>query len=73
MITTRARIHRANQYKAGWKREGACRAAYRNLPVFQWLSQRFQRRASELRQFVEEKHAVVTDTDFTRGRLGRST
>jgi len=40
---------------------------------FQWLAQHFQNVAVELRQFVEEQHAVVRQRDFAGPRLGAAT
>ena len=55
----RARVGRGDEHEA--RRESAERwpAHDRHLPVLQRLAQRLERRPRELRQLVEEQHAVV--------------
>src|SRR6266545_6701349 len=67
-VTTWARIHRGDENEAGG--EGAARQGARDgdLALFQRLPHHLQALAIELRQFVEEKDAVVSQADLAGRR-----
>src|SRR6266545_3876336 len=68
-VAARTRIHRGDENEAGG--EGAARQGARDgdLALFQRLPHHLQALAIELRQFVEEKDAVVSQADLA-GRQG---
>ena len=69
--TARAGVHRGNEDEVGRECHGARSAADRDPAVLERLAQHFERGAFELGEFVQKKHAVVRDADFTgRGIRG---
>ena len=59
-------------FKAPW-RSGTAHAdmdAHQFLPVFQRLTEHLERLPAELRQFVEEQHAVVGQRNLARTGIG---
>ncbi len=54
-----ARIHRRDQHEAGRVGDAVIGPAHRDLAVLQRLAQRIQHARIELRQFVEEQHALM--------------
>src|SRR5204862_5574139 len=63
-IAARTGIHCRNEHELRWKSDAARRARHGDLPVFERLAHYFQGRPFELRQFIEEKNAVMGDADF---------
>ena len=63
-----ARVHRGDQREACGIGEGAGGARDRDGPLLERLAHHFERRARELRQLVEEEHAVLREADLARVR-----
>ena len=64
------RVHGRDEQEPAREDETACGAADGHLAVFERLAQDFERGAFELRQFVEEEHAVVREADLARLGIG---
>jgi hypothetical protein len=62
-VAAGAGIHRRHQRERGGELDGGAGARYANDAFFQRLAQGLQRAAPELRQLVEEQHAVVGERD----------
>ena len=67
-VAARAGVHRRNQLEAGGKLRLARRAHDRYPTRLERLAQRLQHVAIELRQLVEEQHAVMSKRNFPRAR-----
>src|SRR6185369_7670581 len=67
-VTARTGIHCGHQHELGWKRDTPRRARHSDLPILERLTHHFQCRSFELRQFIQKKHTVVSDTYFARIR-----
>src|SRR4029079_17937766 len=68
-ITTRAawaHVHRADELEASWEERVPSDARYRDHPILEWLPQRLEDRARELRQLVEKEHAMMREGDLAR-------
>ena len=63
-----ARVHRADEEKARRERGLAVGARDGHDPVFERLTERFERRAAELCELVEKEHAVVGEADLAGPR-----
>jgi hypothetical protein len=65
-----AHVHRADQLKACREECVPAYPGHGDDTVLQWLAQRLQHGARELRKLVEEQHAAVSKGDFagTRAR-----
>ena len=63
-----ARVGRGEQHEARGVDGRVARADDRDAPVLQRLAQRLERRAGELRELVEEQHAVVGEHDLAGRR-----
>src|SRR5205823_8490331 len=66
---TGAEIHRPDELKARWKAHAPGRTRNEDLSVFERLPQRLERRALELRQLVEEQHALVREARLAGTKL----
>ncbi|MNT50589.1 hypothetical protein D3C72_1875150 [compost metagenome] len=68
-VAARAGVHRRDELEAGGEVGVAGGAGDGDAAGFQRLAQDFQHSAVELRQFVEEQHAVVRQRDLARARV----
>ena len=59
-----ARIRRRHQHEARRIGDAMIGAGHRNLAVLQRLARQIQHVRIELRQFVEEQHALMRQRDF---------
>src|SRR5690606_22486988 len=66
-------IHGADQHEARRIGQASTRTGNRDQPVFEWLPQRLEHVATELRQFVEEEDAVVGEGHLAWTWVGTST
>ena len=64
--SARAGVHAGNHHEAGLVLRLIVDARHTDDAVLQRLAQRFQGVAAELRQFIQEQHAVVRQRYFTR-------
>jgi hypothetical protein len=64
---TRAGVGRRDELKARGEQHGALATNDRDDAVLQRLAQRLERRATELRQLVEEQHAVMGEARLAGG------
>lgn len=62
----RTRIERRDQHEVGRERRAGKCAADGHRAIFQRLAEDFQRLTIELRQLVQEQHAMMTERDFAR-------
>jgi hypothetical protein len=67
-VAAAARVHRRDELDA--RREGhmPVGASDADPPGFERLTQRFERGSTELGQFVEKEHPLVSQGDFARSR-----
>ena len=65
-MTAATRVHRRDQLEAGGVGDVVVGARDRDPAGLERLAQRFEDRAAELRQFVEEEHALVRERDLAR-------
>src|SRR6266404_9788029 len=68
--TTWTWIHRRSQHEARWKCHRSRRARNRYRSIFERLTHHFEHVALKLRQFVEKKHAVMRERNFSGARHG---
>ncbi len=61
-----AGVHRRDQHEAGGVGDAVIGAGDRDLAVLERLPQRVQHARIELRQFVEEQHALMGQRNLTR-------
>ena len=71
-VATRAGVHRRHEHELGRKSDRAGRARDGDATIFERLAQHFERRAFELRQFIEKEDAVVRDAHFAGRGNGRA-
>ena len=64
------RVHGRHQLEPRGQPLGGSHAGDRHHPVLERLAQRLERAAPELRQLVQEQHAVVGEADLARPRDG---
>ena len=64
-IAARAGIHRCYELKCSGKIGALIGAHHADPSRFQWLTQSFQHAAIELRQLIQEQHAMVGQADLT--------
>jgi hypothetical protein len=62
------RVHRGDEHESTGQRHATRAARDRHVAVFQRLAQYLERGAFELGQFVEEKHAVVSQGNLAGAR-----
>ncbi len=67
--TARAQVHRSDELEARGEADAARRPSDEDLAVFERLPQRFEGRALELRQLVEQQDAVMREARLTRPQL----
>ncbi len=68
VVSARTRVHRGHQHHARGIRNGDACAHEVNAVVLERLAERLECRPPELRQLVEEQHAVVRERHLTRAR-----
>ncbi len=66
-------IHRGHELEARGELRLARRPRNHDVPGFERLAQHFEHAAVELRQLVEEQHAVVRERDLARPRVAAAT
>src|SRR6185436_11018913 len=59
-----AEIHRRNEAESRGEESTAADARHRDDAVLEWLAQRLEHRARELRKLVEKKHASMGEADL---------
>ena len=64
-VAARTGIARGNEHEARGKSHRLRSANDGDVSVLEWLTQRFQCRSREQRQFVQEQHAAMRETHFT--------
>jgi hypothetical protein len=65
-VTAAAGVHRRNQHETCRISDAVVGAGDRDLAVLKRLAQRIQHARIELRQFVEEQHALVGERNLAR-------
>ena len=68
-IAAWAGIHGCHEHKGGGECDGILGTRDVDDAVLKWLAQHLKNGTLELWQFIEEKDAVVCQTDFTRLRI----
>ena len=64
IVTAWTRIHRGDKHEAGWVIQAVFGTRDGDMSIFQRLAKHFEHTSVELRQFIEEKQAVMCQTYF---------
>ena len=56
-----AKVHRPDELEARWEKFVPADTSYRDDVVLEWLPERLEHRARELRDFVEKQHAAMRE------------